>query len=127
MSIVTKYRVKEVAADFGRPNKDISEILAKYSEDIVVEFGSESELARKMKLVREVIDNQLEAGFRGVLYAGTVGKVWADPENNVPEISIPDHYVFDEKTGTYVDPAELEPKQPVQLPEEDGEEEEDQE
>ena len=32
MSIVTKYRVKEVAADFGRPNKDISEILAKYSE-----------------------------------------------------------------------------------------------
>ena len=28
----TKYRVKEVAADFGRPNKDISEILAKYSE-----------------------------------------------------------------------------------------------
>ena len=32
MSIETKYRVKEVAADFGRPNKDISEILAKYSE-----------------------------------------------------------------------------------------------
>ena len=32
MSIDTKYRVKEVAADFGRPNKDISEILAKYSE-----------------------------------------------------------------------------------------------
>ena len=32
MSIDTKYRVKEVAADFGRPNKEISEILAKYSE-----------------------------------------------------------------------------------------------
>ncbi|MBE6957819.1 MAG: translation initiation factor IF-2 [Ruminococcaceae bacterium] len=31
MSLV-KYRVKEVAADFGRPTKEISEILAKYSE-----------------------------------------------------------------------------------------------
>lgn len=102
-------------------------ILAQYSEDIVIEFGSESELARKMKLVREVIDNQLEAGFRGVLYAGTVGKVWADPENNVPEISIPDHYVFDEKTGTYVDPAELQPKQPAQPAQEDGEEDEEEE
>lgn len=102
-------------------------ILAKYSEDIVVEFGSESELARKMKLVREVIENQLEADFRGVLYAGTVGKVWADPENNVPEISIPDHYVFDEKTGTYVDPAELQPKQPAQPAQEDGEEDEEDE
>ncbi len=102
-------------------------ILAKYSKDIVVEFGSESELARKMKLVREVIENQLEADFRGVLYAGTVGKVWADPENNVPEISIPDHYVFDEKTGTYVDPAELQPKQPAQPAQEDGEEDEEDE
>ena len=57
-------------------------IQAKYSEDIIIEFGSESELARKMKLVAEVLENQLEENFRGVLYAGTVGKVWADPENN---------------------------------------------
>jgi len=99
-------------------------ILARYDEDIVIEFGSESELARKMKLVREVIENQLEADFRGVLYAGTVGKVWADPENTVPDISIPDHYVFDEETGTYVDPAELEPKQPPQPTEEEEDEEE---
>ena len=91
-------------------------ILAHYSEDVVIEFGSESELPRKMKLVHEVIDNQLEADFRGVLYAGTVGKVWADPENSLPNISIPDHYVYDEESGTYVDPAELEPKQPVLPP-----------
>ena len=32
MSIDTKYRVKEVAADFSRPNKEITEILTKYSE-----------------------------------------------------------------------------------------------
>ncbi|MBR5559194.1 MAG: FtsQ-type POTRA domain-containing protein [Oscillospiraceae bacterium] len=89
-------------------------IQAQYSENIVIEFGSESELVRKMKLTREVIDNQLEADFRGVLYSGTVGKVWADPETNLPDISIPDHYVFDEKTGTYVDPAELEPEKTVQ-------------
>ena len=101
-------------------------IMGRYSEDITVEFGSESELARKMKLVREVIDNQLSHDFVGVLYAGTEGKVWADPENTAPEISIPDHYVFDEETGTYVDPAELaarNPAPPAQSePEEDGEE-----
>jgi hypothetical protein len=89
-------------------------IQAKYSEDIIIEFGSESELARKMKLVAEVLENQLEENFRGVLYAGTVGKVWADPENNIPDISIPDHYVYDEESGTYVDPATLEPKQAPQ-------------
>ena len=32
MSIDAKYRLKEVAADFGCPNKDITEILTKYSE-----------------------------------------------------------------------------------------------
>ena len=32
MSIDPKYRLKEVAADFGCPNKDITEILTKYSE-----------------------------------------------------------------------------------------------
>ena len=32
MSIDTKYRLKEVAADFGRSNKEITEILTKYSE-----------------------------------------------------------------------------------------------
>lgn len=101
-------------------------IQAKYSQDIVIEFGSESELSRKMKLVVEVIENQLEANFRGVLYAGTVGKVWADPENNIPDISIPDHFVYDEESGTYVDPAQLEPvRQPQSFqPEQDGEEEE---
>ena len=101
-------------------------IQAKYSQDIVIEFGSESELSRKMKLVVEVIENQLEANFRGVLYAGTVGKVWADPENNIPDISIPDHFVYDEESGTYVDPAQLEPvRQPQSSqPEQDGEEEE---
>lgn len=98
-------------------------ILARYSDDILIEFGSESELPRKMKLVREVIDNQLEPDFRGVLYAGTVGKVWADPENTVPDISIPDHFVYDEESGTYVDPAELKPKQPAPLPEEEPQEE----
>ena len=99
-------------------------IQAKYSDDIVVEFGSESELARKMKLVAEVIVNQLEADFRGVLYAGTVGKVWADPENNIPDISIPDHYVYDEESGTYVDPATLEPEPAPQSASSGGEEDE---
>ena len=32
MSIDAKYRLKEVAADFSRPNKEITEILTKYSE-----------------------------------------------------------------------------------------------
>ncbi len=32
MSIDTKYRLKEVAADFSRPNKEITEILTTYSE-----------------------------------------------------------------------------------------------
>ncbi len=99
-------------------------IKARYSEDIVIEFGSESELSRKMKLVAEVVENQLEADFRGVLYAETVGKVWADPENTIPDISIPDHYVYDEESGTYVDPAELEARRPVQQPADDGQEEE---
>ena len=89
-------------------------IQAQYDENIVIEFGSESELTRKMKLTREVIDNQLEPDFRGVLYSGTVGKVWADPEKVLPDISIPDDYVFDEESGTYVDPAELKPASSAQ-------------
>lgn len=99
-------------------------ICASYDESITIEFGSESELSRKMKLVAEVIENQLEPDFRGVLYAGTVGKVWADPESSLPEISIPDDYVYDEATGTYVDPAELNSRQSAQESSEPEENEE---
>jgi len=87
------------SADFS----DSFNIVVRYSDDITIEFGSESELTRKMKFARKVIDTQLEDGFKGVLYADTVGKVWADPDNQ-DSLGIPDNYVYDEATGTYVDP-----------------------
>ncbi len=80
-------------------------IVIRHSPDIVIEFGSEGDLIYKMELVKKVIDTQLEQNFVGILYAEQKGKVWADPQDAPPvDYGIPDHYVFDELTGTYIDP-----------------------
>ena len=36
MSIVAKYRLKEVAADFGVPTKEVADVISKYFEGLVI-------------------------------------------------------------------------------------------
>ncbi len=85
-------------------------IVFHYSPDITVEFGSEGDLVHKMEFVKEIIDTQLEENFVGTIYAEQSGRVWVDPQDAPPiDYGIPEHYVFDELTGTYVDPATLTP------------------
>ena len=78
-------------------------IVLVYSDDITIELGVENDLDRKLKLVAEVLENQLEHSFKGTLYADTVGKVWADPEDQAQILPVDlDEYVFDEESQTFI-------------------------